>query len=305
MNKKHLIAIIGPTASGKTSLSIELAKSYNTEIISADSRQIYKGMDIGTAKPTIEEMDGVKHHFIDSVDIDHQYNAGQYEQDALAIINQLFETKDVVILVGGSGLYINAVLFGIDPFPEIPKEIRLKVLHFYKENGLQALRDEVRKLDPKFFLEVDLDNPRRLMRALEVCYATGEPYSTFRNKKPKERNFESIKIAYKWDRELLYNRINERVDLMMEQGLIAEVQKLKPYQNQVSLNTIAYKEIFDFLDGHISKERAVELIKQNTRRYAKRQMTWFRKDEEIHWFSPAAKIEDFIIYIERLRNNAS
>ena len=296
---------MGPTASGKTSLAIELAKSYNTEVISADSRQFYKKMDIGTAKPTIAEMDGVKHHFIDVLNVDEKYNAGKYEDDALAALDKIFETNDVAILVGGSGLYINAVLFGIDPFPEIPRETRLKALNFYKEKGLQALRDELRELDPKFFLEVDLDNPRRLMRALEVCYATGQPYSNFTNRSPKKRNFEAIKIAYQWHRDLLYDRINERVDLMVEDGLIAEVQQLVAFKNEDALNTIAYKEIFDFLDGHTTKEDAIALIKQNTRRYAKRQMTWFRKDEGINWFTPAANIEDFIIFIERLRNGQS
>lgn len=305
MSKKYLISIIGPTASGKTSLAIELAKSYNTEIISADSRQFFKGMDIGTAKPTIEEMDGVKHHFIDVLDVNEKYNAGKYEVDALNTLDEIFKKNDVAILVGGSGLYINAVLFGIDPFPEIPRETRLKALHFYKENGLQALRDEIRKLDPKYFLEVDLDNPRRLMRALEVCYATGEPYSNFTNQSAKKRSFESIKIAYHWQRDLLYDRINERVDLMVEAGLIAEVQKLLPYRNEDALNTIAYKEIFEFLDGNISKEDSIALIKQNTRRYAKRQMTWFKKDEQINWFTPAANIEDFIIFLEKLRNGES
>ena len=305
MSKKHLISIIGPTASGKTSLAIELAKTYNTEIISADSRQFYKKMDVGTAKPTIEEMDGVKHHFIDTLDVNEKYNAGKFEEDALQTLDKIFETKDVAIMVGGSGLYINAVLFGIDPFPEIPRETRLKALHFYKENGLQALRDEIRSLDPKYFLEVDLDNPRRLMRALEVCYATGQPYSDFTGQRAKKRNFEPIKIAYQWERELLYNRINDRVDLMIDNGLIAEVQSLATFKNEDALNTIAYKEIFEFLDGHLSKEDAIDLIKQNTRRYAKRQMTWFKKDENINWFTPAANIEDFIIFIERLRNSAS
>lgn len=293
---------MGPTASGKTSLSIELAKSYQTEIISADSRQFYKGMDIGTAKPTVAEMNGIKHHFIDVLEPNQTYSAGQFEKDALTVLDEIFEKNDVAIMVGGSGLYLNAVLFGIDPFPEIPVAVRKNVLQLYNTEGIEKLRDELRKLDPKYYIEVDLDNHRRLMRALEVCYATGQPYSDFTNTEAKERNFNSVKIAYHWERETLYKRINERVDSMIEKGLIAECQKLLPYKNQYALDTIGYREVFDFLDGKTSKEETIELIKQNSRRYAKKQMTWFRKDEEIQWFSPAANIEDFILYIERIRN---
>lgn len=296
---KTLITILGPTASGKTSLAIELAKYYQTEIISADSRQFYKLMDIGTAKPSTNELQEVKHHFINVLSPLEDYNAGKFENDALAILNQLFEKKDIVIMVGGSGLYINAVLFGIDPFPAIPIEIRKQVLQFYKQNDLQTLRDELRRLDPEYFLEVDLDNPRRLMRALEVCYATGEPYSSFRKQSPQSRNFNSIKIAYSWDRENLYERINQRVDKMMDEGLVQEAQLLLPFKNEKALDTIGYKEMFDFLEGKIAKDEAIELIKRNSRRYAKRQMTWFKKDDEIHWFSPKTKIEEFTQYIEK------
>lgn len=302
MSNKYLITIMGPTASGKTSLSLELAKSYQTEIISADSRQFYKGMDIGTAKPTTKEMGGVKHHFIDILEPNNMYSAGQFEKDALKVLDEIYKTNDVAIMVGGSGLYINAVLFGIDPFPEIPTSIRKKVLNDYKEKGIEHLRNELRKLDPKYYVDVDLDNPRRLMRALEVCYATGQPYSDFTNTEAKERNFKSIKIAYHWDRETLYARINERVDEMIENGLIAECQKLLPYKNEYALDTIGYREVFDFLDGKTDKEKMIKLIKQNSRRYAKRQITWFKKDKEIQWFSPAANIEDFILFIERLRD---
>lgn len=302
MSNKYLISIMGPTASGKTSLSLELAKSYQTEIISADSRQFYKGMDIGTAKPTIKEMEGIKHHFIDVLEPNETYSAGQFEKDALKVLDKIYETNDVAIMVGGSGLYLNAVLFGIDPFPEIPVEVRKNVLLQYKEKGIEHLRDELRKLDPKYYIEVDLDNPRRLMRALEVCYATGIPYSDYTNAEAKERKFNTVKIAYHWEREVLYKRINERVDNMIKQGLIAECQKLLPFKNDYALDTIGYREIFEFLDGNLSKEQTIELIKQNSRRYAKRQLTWFNKDKEIRWFSPAANIEDFILYIERLRN---
>lgn len=297
MKNKFLITILGPTASGKSSLAIELAKHYNTEIISADSRQFFKGMDIGTAKVSESEQAEVVHHFIDVLELDQTYNAGKFEEDALAVLDKIFAKNDVAIMVGGSGLYLNAVLFGIDPFPEIPREIRLKTLNFYKEHGLQALRDELRQLDPKYFLEVDLDNPRRLMRALEVCYASGQAYSNFTNRSAKKREFQNIKIAYQWSREHLYERINTRVDTMIEEGLVAEAQNLLDKKDLSSLDTIGYKEIFEFLDGKISKEEAIEQIKRNTRHYAKRQMTWFKKDAEISWFTPAARIENFVEFL--------
>ena len=298
MNTKFLISIMGATATGKTSIAIELARHYNTEIISADSRQFYKGMDVGTAKASPEELSLVKHHFIDVLDVDQQYNAGKFEEDALQTLEEIFKTNDVAIMVGGSGLYLNAVLFGIDPFPAITKEARLKALNFYKENGLQALRDELRQLDPVYFLEVDLDNPRRLMRALEVCYASGQPYSSFRSQTPQKRNFQSIKIAYNWERPLLYERINQRVDQMIENQLVAEVQQFLPYRDQYALDTIGYKEIFEFLDGKLEKEEAIELIKRNSRRYAKRQETWFKKDEEIHWIMPITPQAKIIHYLD-------
>lgn len=297
MKNKFLISIMGPTASGKTNLAIQLAHHFKTEIVSADSRQFYKGLDIGTAKPNAEELASVKHHFIDCLEVGTQYNAGQFEDDALKTLDQIFDKNDFAVMVGGSGLYLNAVLFGIDPFPEIPRETRLKALNFYKENGLQALRDELRSLDPVYFLEVDLDNPRRLMRALEVCYASGKPYSSFRNQGPQPRKFKSIKIAYQWDRELLYERINMRVDDMISNGLIAEAQKFTGFQDSTALDTIGYKEIFQFLDGKLTKEEAIDLVKRNSRRYAKRQTTWFHKDTEIHWFSPLAQTKDIVQFI--------
>lgn len=290
---------MGATATGKSSLGIALAKHYNTEIISADSRQFYKGMNIGTGKVSQEEMAEIKHHFIDVLEPTEEYNAGKFEVDALKVIEGIFTKNDVAIMVGGSGLYLNAVLFGIDPFPSIPKEVRLKTLHFYKENGLQALRDELRRLDPKYFLEVDLDNPRRLMRALEVCYASNQAYSSFRNQSAEERSFKSIKIGYQWTRELLYERISQRIDQMMSDGLIAEVQKLAPYKGLKALDTIGYKEVFDFLDGQIDKATCIELIKRNSRRYAKRQHTWFNKDEEISWFGPLSTIPNIIEFLDK------
>ena len=293
-----LITIMGPTASGKTSLAIEIAQHFNTQIISADSRQFYNEMTIGTAKPSPEELAKVKHHFINHLSVSEYYAAGKFEDEALETLNQIFEQNETAVMVGGSGLYLNAVLFGIDPFPEIPPEIRLKTLQFYKEQGLQALRDEIRKYDPEYFLEVDLDNPRRLMRALEVCYATGQPYSSFRQKTAKPRSFQSIKIGIDWDRESLYERINQRVDNMIEQGLIEECQNLHPHKNQLALDTIGYREIFDFLEGKTTKQEAIDLIKRNSRRYAKRQLTWFRSDAEINLFQPNTPTETIVNFIQ-------
>lgn len=294
---KYLITIIGPTASGKSSLAIQLAKYFQTEIISADSRQFYQELTIGTAKPSEEELKEVKHHFINSFSIKEFYTAGNFENDALEKIKDIHQKNDIAIMVGGSGLYINAVLFGIDPFPDIPIEIRKKAIILYKEKGLQALRDELREKDPVYFLEVDLDNPRRLMRALEVCYATQQPYSSLRRQKPKKRNFKPIKIALDWKREDLYKRIDERVDKMVENGLIQECQELLSYKSLPALDTIGYKEIFDFLEGKTSKDEAIELIKRNSRRYAKRQMTWFKKDDDIKWFKPETSIDIIIQHI--------
>jgi tRNA dimethylallyltransferase len=296
---KFLITILGPTASGKTDLSIQLAKHFNTEIISADSRQFYNELNIGTAKPSEKELNSVPHHFINYCSVDNLLSAGKFETLALNKIQALHHQKDIAIMVGGSGLYINAVLFGIDPFPDIPASVRLKTLNFYKENGIQALRDELRKLDPEYFLEVDLDNPRRLMRALEVCYATKQPYSSFRNQTPTPRPFKSIKLDYKWERKELYERINKRVDKMMEDGLIKECQTLLDKKDLPTLDTIGYKEIFDFLQGKIEKDKAIELIKRNSRRYAKRQLTWFKKDEEIIWIEPNEPFEKIVDYIQK------
>ncbi|MFT4645985.1 MAG: tRNA dimethylallyltransferase [Planctomycetota bacterium] len=291
MNNKYLICILGPTASGKTSLAIEIAKRFNTEIISTDSRQFYKEMNIGTAKPNKEELAAVKHHFIDCLSIEKKYTAGDFEHDALETITELHKKNDVVVLAGGSGLYINAILFGIDPFPEISKEIREKILNLYKTEGLESIKDVLRKLDPEFYCEVDLDNPRRIMRAIEVCWASETTYSSFRKKEAKQRDFKVIKIAYDYEREELYKRIEKRVDIMLKEGLEAEVKGLEPYKELLSLQTIGYKEFFNYFDGIIDKERAIELVKQNSRRYAKRQLTWFRKDEEINWIKPGIDLQ--------------
>lgn len=292
MKNKYLICILGPTASGKTRLAIETAKYFNTEIISTDSRQFYKEMTIGTAKPNAQELAEAKHHFIDSLSVTDHYSAGDFEDDSLKVIEKLFETKDVVVMAGGSGLYINAILFGIDPFPEISRETRLKTFNLYKEKGIEGLKDDLRSLDPEYYIEVDLDNPRRLMRALEVCYASGKTYSSFRKKEPKERNFKVIKMAYNYERDTLYERINTRVDAMLQNGLENEAKALLEYKELYALNTIGYKEFFDYFEGEISKEEVIELIKRNSRRYAKRQLTWFRHDKEINWLQPNADLKN-------------
>jgi tRNA dimethylallyltransferase len=287
MSTKYLICVLGPTASGKTKLAIEAAKYFNTEIISSDSRQFYTEMNIGTAKPTAEELTAAKHHFINFLSVADSYSAGDFERDALKKIDEIHLKNDIAILVGGSGLYINAVLFGIDPFPIITLETRQKAIEVYKQGGIEALKDALRKLDPEYYIEVDLDNHRRLIRALEVCYASGTTYSSFRKQEAKNRNFKVIKIAYDFDREKLYERIDTRVDEMLTNGLEREVKELLAYKDTQALNTIGYKEFFQYFEGESSMSDTIEAIKRNSRKYAKRQLTWFRSDTEIKWISPS------------------
>ena len=295
--KKNLIVIAGPTAVGKTALSIELAKFYNCPIISADSRQFYKEMSIGTAKPTQEEMQDVPHYFIDNISINDTYNVGQFERDAIDCIETLFKTHEQLILVGGSGLYINAVLNGVDEFEEIPSHIREQLIKNYEEKGLIYLQEELKKRDEVYYHQVDLNNPQRIMRALEVCIHNNKPYSSFRKKEKKQRPFETINILINTDRETLYNRINKRVDMMMQNGLLEEVQSLYPHKHLNALNTVGYKELFDFIDGKFTLEEAVNLIKQNSRRYAKRQLTWFNHQGDFETFAPT-DIEKLKAYLD-------
>lgn len=285
--KKNLIVIAGPTAVGKTALSIELAKFYNCPVISADSRQFYKEMSIGTAKPTTEEMQDVPHYFINNISIHDIYNVGQFEREAIECIETLFKTNDYLILVGGSGLYINAILNGVDEFEEIPSHIREQLIKDYNEKGLIYLQEELKKRDDVYYNQVDLNNPQRIMRALEVCIHTQKPYSSFRKKEKKERSFDCINILINTDRETLYNRINKRVDVMMQNGLLEEVKSLYPHKHLNALNTVGYKELFDFIDNKCTLEEAVSLIKQNSRRYAKRQLTWFNHQGDFETFEPS------------------
>lgn len=282
---KQLIVITGPTASGKTAVSVQLAKILNTEIVSCDSRQFYKEMSIGTAKPTIDEMEGVTHHFIDSHSIKEEVNAGRFEREALEIITELFKTRDYVILCGGSGLFVDAITKGFDDMPPIVPEIRTDLRNTFEKKGLTPLIEELKELDPEYYEQVDISNSQRVIRALEVCKSCGKKYSDLRKGQQEKRPFHIQKFVLDWPRETLYQRINKRVDIMLMQGLIEEVKNLKPYQHLNALNTVGYKEIFEYLDGIISKEEAIRLVKRNSRRYAKRQLTWFRRDPDYHWIS--------------------
>ena len=296
-NKQHtLIVIAGPTASGKTAFAIELAKALNTVIVSADSRQFYKEMSIGTAAPTEEELSQAKHYFVHNISIDDKYDVADYERDALQLLDELFKTHETVIMTGGSGLFIDAVCKGIDEMPDTKPEIREKVEKLYQKGGLKAMQEEVQCLDPEYFAIVDQQNPRRLQRALEVCYQTGKPFSTFRNGHTAIRSFDIKKYALLWDRHHLIERIDRRVDLMMEQGLLEEAKMLYPKRHLNALNTVGYKELFAYFDGQCTLEEAIEQIKIHTRQYAKRQMTWLRKDLDYHWIEPmnGLAIDDII-----------
>jgi len=296
MPQPSLIVIIGPTAIGKTELCIELAESFNTEIISADSRQIYKELNIGTAKPGKEDLERVPHHFIGTKSIHDYYTAGMFELDVLQLLEDLFNEHNQIIMTGGSGLYINAVCEGIDALPRVDPEIRKKLTEQYEKEGIQSLRHDLKKLDPDYYEMVDLKNPKRLLKALEITVMTGKPYSSFLTRPKKERPFNILKIGLNRDREELYEDINKRVDEMIDKGLTEEAKELYKNKGANALNTVGYKELFEYFDGNITYKRAIELIKRNTRHYAKRQLTWFSKDEEIVWFHPAekAKIREYI-----------
>ena len=286
MNKqtKFLIIIVGPTAVGKTSLAIELAKHYQTEIISADSRQFYKETNIGTAKPSAIELAEIPHHFINSLAIEENYTAAQFEKDAIKCIEKIHQNKDIAIMAGGSGLFVRAVTDGFDELPAIDPEIRKKLNQDFEKNGIEFLQQQLKIVDPEYFNQVDLANPQRIIRSLEVYQATKTPYSTFRKGTTKDRNFTPIKIGLTLPREKLYARINSRVDEMISNGLVEEATNLFPFKHYNSLQTVGYTEIFNYLEGKTSLIEAVDKIKQNSRRLAKRQLTWFTKDPEINWF---------------------
>ncbi len=283
---KTLLVIAGPTAVGKTTLCVQLAKMLKTDVVSADSRQLYRELNIGTAKPTPIEMEGVRHHFVDSHSIINPVNAGRYEQECLTILSTLFQEKDVVILSGGTGLYINAVCFGLDDMPPVDPSLREQLLIRLQEEGLEILQNELRQLDPVYVQTADLQNPIRVTRALEVCLSTGQPYSSFRRRQTVERPFRSVLVALERPREELYNRIDTRMDAMLTAGLMNEVRSLLPYRNLAALQTVGYQEIFPYLDGIYDYDEMVRLLKRNSRRYAKRQLTWFRNQGNYHWFGP-------------------
>jgi tRNA dimethylallyltransferase len=277
-------------------MAIELAKYYRTEIISADSRQFFKEISIGTAKPGIEEQAQVPHHFINSHSIFDDINAGSFERDALTLLEVLFKTHDKVIMVGGSGLYINAVCEGFDELPKGDEDVRSRLNKDFEENGIEPLQIRLKELDPEFYASADLSNSQRVIRALEVCILSGKPFSSFKSNTKKARPFNIVKIGVNLEREELYNRINHRVDLMMEAGLLQEAQEVYLHKNIYALQTVGYTELFDYFDGKHSLERALELIKQNTRRFAKRQLTWFNRDKSTVWFKPdeEAKVINYI-----------
>lgn len=278
--------IAGPTASGKTSLAIEVANDYHTEIISADSRQLFKEMSIGTAKPTADELAQAKHHFVNHISIHDRYSAGQFEKEVLALLSDLFQENDVVVMVGGSGLYIQAVCEGFDDLPNVSNEIRESLKKRLETDGLGALVEELNRQDPVYADEVDQSNSHRVLRALEVIKQTGQPFSSFRKNQQAKRSFNIRKFAINWEREILYDRINKRVDLMIEQGLEAEAKSLHSLKQLNALQTVGYSEWFDYFDGIIDRAEAIRLIKRNSRRYAKRQMTWLRRDESVKWIKP-------------------
>lgn len=291
-----LICVFGPTAVGKTDLTIKLANYFKTEIVSADSRQFYKEMSIGTAKPSVDELSQASHHFIDSHSINEELSAGKYETECLDLLGDLFKKHLVILLTGGSGLYIKAVTDGLPDMPEIPSEIREELNSRLKEEGLESLLSELKTVDPDYYETVDRSNPQRVTRALEMYKATGKPFSSFRVQQSDPRPFDVIKIGLDRPREELYNRINLRVDIMIKEGLIEEVKELIDFREKQALQTVGYKEVFEYFDGNYSEERMIEMIKQNSRRYAKRQLTWFRKETDVRWFHPA-QFENIVQYI--------
>ena len=305
VNRKTLVLLLGPTGVGKTELSLRVAEHYGCPILNCDSRQVFRGIPIGTAAPTAQELARVKHYFIASRDLQDDYNAGRYERDALELLDELFLTHDVVVMTGGSMLYADAVCNGLDDLPTVPDAIRAEVTENFKLQGLTWLQKQVQTLDPEYWEMVDQSNPARLAHCVELSLTTGKPYSSLRTNTRKERPFRILKIALERPREELYERINTRVSQMMEDGLLEEVKAVYPLRRLNSLQTVGYRELFGYLDGEYDLRRAVELIRQNTRHYAKRQMTWFRRDKEIHWIDANNDYEKSINSIDTLLRGGS
>ncbi len=296
--KKYVISVVGTTAIGKTALGIKLAQHFDAEIISADSRQFFKEMTIGTAVPSKEELTAAKHHFIQNISIFDAYSVGDFEKEALQKITELHKKTDVVILLGGSGLYLDAVLKGLDYFPKVDKQIRIDLKKSLEENGLAQLQNQLKKLDLKSYNTIAIDNPQRLIRALEICIGSGKPYASFLNKNKGKRAFIPIKIGLTADREIIYNRINQRVDVMVKNGLIDEAKKLYKHKELNALQTVGYRELFQYFDGDFTLDFAISEIKKNTRRFAKRQTTWFKRDVDINWFDFQENIKTITDFIE-------
>lgn len=294
---KTLLVIIGPTGVGKTDLSLQLAKQFDSPIISSDSRQLYADLKIGTAAPTAQQLEAAVHHFVGTLQLTDYYSAAQYETEVLKLLEQLFLTKDVVVMAGGSMMYIDAVCKGIDDIPTVDKETRELMMQRYETEGLDALCAELKLLDPEYYRIADIKNPKRVIHALEICYMTGKTYTSFRTSSTKQRPFRIIRIGLTRDREELYERINRRVDIMMEEGLLDEVKSVYAYKHLNSLNTVGYKELINYLDGTWDLPFAIEKIKQNSRIYSRKQMTWFRRDKDIAWFHPDNQ-EEIVAYLE-------
>lgn len=296
MKKPTLIVLLGPTGVGKTELSLSIAEAYHTSIVSADSRQLYADIKIGTAAPTAKQLARVPHYFVRTLDLHDYYSAAQYEMEVLKKLEELFRENDVVVLTGGSMMYIDAVCKGIDDIPTVDNETRQLMLERYEQEGLERLCAELKLLDPEYYQIVDLKNHKRVIHALEICYMTGKTFTSFRTQTQKERPFEILKIGLKREREELYERINRRVDIMMEEGLLEEARRVYPFRQLNSLNTVGYKELFNYLDGTWELPFAIEKIKQNSRIYSRKQMTWFKRDQHITWFHPedTAEIMSFL-----------
>ncbi|MGS2739552.1 tRNA (adenosine(37)-N6)-dimethylallyltransferase MiaA [Sinomicrobium sp. M5D2P17] len=301
---KYLITVVGPTAIGKTVMAIRIAEYFGTVVLSSDSRQFYKEMHIGTAVPSEDELSAVQHYFIQHRSIFEDYSVGDFEREALSLLEELFKTRDVVVMAGGSGLYVNAVLKGLDDFPDVDPSIRQELNERFKREGIQSLAEQLQTLDPVYYKQADVENPHRVMRALEICLGTNKPYSSFLSGKSKKRDFLPVTIGLTAEREIIYNRINRRVDMMMDNGLLREAQSLFPYKQKNALQTVGYKELFEYLQGDCSLETAVLEIKKNTRRFAKRQLTWLRKQDDITWYDYEQDISDILEYItSRIHDN--
>ncbi|WP_179320222.1 tRNA (adenosine(37)-N6)-dimethylallyltransferase MiaA [Winogradskyella helgolandensis] len=297
LSQNYVITIVGPTAIGKTALSIKLAQHYSSEIVSADSRQFFKEMAIGTAVPSQEELSAAPHHFIQHKSVKESFNVGDFERDAISKIEELHQKNPIVVVAGGSGLYVKAVTNGLDYFPEVDSNIRTTLNLQFETEGLIPLQEQLKNLDPISYNTIAIDNPKRVIRALEICIGTGLPYSSFLTNSEKNRAFKTIKIGLNAERAIIYDRINQRVDLMIENGLLEEAKAMLPYKNLNALNTVGYKELFAYFEGESTLEFAISEIKKNTRRFAKRQLTWFRKDNSITWFDYETDVDAIINYV--------